>query len=321
MDTQSGHPGIARGTRARRAVGVDVGGTKILAGVVDETGAVLRSEELATPDASQAGLLATLERLVASLVADGADAIGVGVPSRIDQRAGRAVSSTNLPLVDVWLRDLLRERFGLPVGVDNDANVAALAEWRLGAGRGTRTMVMVTLGTGVGGGLIVDGRPFRGATGGGAEIGHMVLEHDGAPCQGSCTGRGHAETLVSGSAADAAAEALYGPGSDARLLVTRAHAGDAEAVAALRAIGCRLGSLIASLANLFDPEVVVVGGGFGSEWDELAGPATEVFRRDALTPMRDTVLIAPAELGTAAGLVGAALVGLEAADAPDGSLL
>ena len=316
MESHTGHTGGG----GRLAVGVDVGGTKILAGVVAEDGTIVRSNERSTPDGTEEALVRTLEQVVSSVVDPEVAAIGIGVPSRVDQRAGRAVSSTNIPLDDVPLRELMRARFGIPVGLDNDANVAAVAEWRVGAARGTRTVVMVTLGTGVGGGLVLDGRPFRGATGAGAEIGHMVLEHDGPPCQGTCTGRGHAEALVSGTAATAAARTLFGGDADARYLLARARDGDGPAREAVARIGRHLGSLLASLANLLEPEVIVIGGGFGSEWDELEAPAREVFGREALVPMRDTVRLVPAALGTDAGLVGAALVGLEAADAPDGVL-
>jgi glucokinase len=185
----------------QRVIGVDLGGTKILAGVVDRAGAVGRRRETPTPTGSQSELLGALESAVAELVEDDVAALGFGIPSTIDQRSGRAVSSVNIPLADLDLRAWMGDRFGLPVGLDNDANAATLAEWAHGAGRGTRHMVMLTLGTGVGGGLILDGRPYRGAIGAGAELGHMVIDLDGPPCQGSCTGRGHLETLASGRAA------------------------------------------------------------------------------------------------------------------------
>jgi glucokinase len=242
------------------------------------------------------------------------------VPSRVDQRSGRAVFSANVPLDDVPLRDLLRDRFALPVGLDNDANVAAVAEWKVGAGRGTRTMVMLTLGTGVGGGLILDGKPFRGATGAAAELGHMVLEHDGPPCQGTCRGRGHVEAFLSGTAATRRARETLGPDADARTLVASAVAGDAEAAAALAEAGRRLGSVLGTLVNVFDPELIVIGGGFGEALEQLYEPAREVFLREALPPARDRVQIVPAQLGTEAGLVGAGLVGFEAAATPDGRL-
>src|SRR5207302_2142723 len=138
------------------------------------------------------------------------------------------ITSVNIPLAGLAFRDRMEAQFGLPVGIDNDGNAASIAEWTVGAGRGTRTMIMLTLGTGVGGGLVLDGRPYRGSIGAGGELGHMVIEHDGPPCQGSCTGRGHLEALVSGTAATRIAVELYGPGADAYVLVDKARAGEAE---------------------------------------------------------------------------------------------
>ena len=299
----------------QRVIGVDLGGTKILAGIVDRAGAVGRRRETPTPTASQAELLAALEAAVAELLEDGVGAVGLGIPSTIDQRSGRAVSSVNIPLADLDVRAWMRDRFGLPVGIDNDANAATLAEWAHGAGRGTRHMVMLTLGTGVGGGLILDGRPYRGAIGAGAELGHMVIDLDGPPCQGSCTGRGHLESLASGRAATIAAQEAFGPAVDAHRLVRLAQEGDASAVELLATLGHRLGVAIGSLVNIFNPELVVIGGGFAAAGDFLLGPAREAIQREALLPGRDLVRVVRAELGTAAGLVGAGLVAFEALDA------
>src|SRR5262245_51861314 len=211
---------------AATSIGVDLGGTKILAGVVDRDGTVLRHYEMATPTGSQAELLAGLDAAVEAVHGDGVEAVGFGIPSTIDQRSGRAVSSVNIPLHDLDFRDRMRERFGMPVGIDNDANAAAIGEWRVGAGRGTNDMVMLTIGTGLGGGLILGGRPYRGFMGAGAELGHMVIVHDGRPCQGTCTGRGHLEPYVTGVAATAAAREAFGPAADAHRLVRLAHEGD-----------------------------------------------------------------------------------------------
>ncbi len=219
----------------------------------------------------------------------------------------------NIPLVDVPLRDVMHERLGLPVVIENDANAAAIAEWRVGAGRGTTDMLMLTLGTGVGGGLILGGRPYRGAIGAGAELGHVVLVHDGAPC--SCGGRGHLEAYVSGKAADGVARDAFGPAADAHALVRLAREGDGRAVELLAEIGRKLGSGIGSLINTFDPELIVIGGGFAAAGELLLGPAREVIAREALKPMRDTVRIVDAELGNAAGMVGAAMAAFEAVDA------
>jgi glucokinase len=297
-----------------RVIGVDVGGTKIRAAVVSRDGSVGPRVESPSTHSSQDALLAELDSMVEELRRGdpGVRALGLGVPSRIDQRAGRAIKSVNIPLEGVDLRDRMRERHGLPVAVDNDANAAAIAEWRVGAARGARYVVMLTLGTGVGGGLILDGKPYRGATGSGAELGHLVLDPDGPPC--GCGGHGHLESFAAGPAADRVAQSLYGPESSAHELVRRAQAGEGEAVEALAAIGRYLGAGIASLVNVFEPEVVVVGGGFGVAGELLLGPAREVVAVEALDPARDTVRIVQAELGGDAGVIGAGMVGFEALD-------
>lgn len=297
-----------------RAIGVDVGGTKILAGVLDRNGAVERRESRPTPVSSQEELLAELDSVVESLLSDDVAALGFGLPSRIDQGAGRAVSSTHVPLADIDFRDRMAGRFDLPVAIDNDGNAAAIAEWKLGAGRGASHLVLLTLGTGIGGGLILDGRPYRGSIGAGAELGHIVLDYGGAACVGTCTGHGHFEAFAAGSAADEAAERRYGVGADARRLVAGADAGDDDAIGDLAELGHRLGAGIATLVNIFNPELVIIGGGFADAGELILGPARETLAVEGLTPGRDLVRIVPAELGADAGMVGAALVGFEALD-------
>jgi glucokinase len=297
--------------KALPVIGVDVGGTKILAAVIAPDGAIQAREERPTDVSSTEALFAELDDAVEALRAGHeVAAVGFGIPSRIDQRAGRALASVNLPLQNVDFRDRMAERHGLPVAIDNDANAAAVAEWRAGAARGAGYVVMLTLGTGVGGGLILDGKPYRGATGGGAELGHVVVEYDGPPCP--CGGRGHLESFVSGKAADAVARELYGPESGARELVRRGGAGESQAVAALAEIGKRLGAGIASFLNTFEPELVVIGGGFGGALELLLAPAREVISRDALAPTCDTVRVVEAELGVEAGVIGAGLIAYEA---------
>jgi glucokinase len=294
----------------QRVVGVDLGGTKIAAGIVDRAGSVTRFPDRKTPRASQQALLAALEAVVEEALDESVVALGIGIPSRIDQRSGVAEGSSNIPLVDFPLRDHMRERFGLPVGIENDANAAALAEWSLGAGRGTRDMVMLTLGTGVGGGIVIDGRLFRGW----AELGHIVVVYNGPPCPGACTGLGHLESLASGQAADATARELFGPDADARQLVRLAEEGEERAREALTEIGRRLGAGIASLVNIFRPELVVIGGGFAAAEPYLFGPALEVLGREALEPARSCVRLVRAQL-RASGVVGAGLIAFEALDA------
>jgi glucokinase len=299
---------------ALRVIGVDVGGTKTLAAVVNRQGEVEEHVTHPTDVSSQDALLAGLDAIVDEL-RQGREiaALGFGVPSRVDQRSGRAVASVNIPLADVDFRDRMRERHGLPVGIDNDANAATMGEWHAGAAKGAQNVVMLTLGTGVGGGLILDGRPFRGTTGVGAELGHIVIGLDGPPC--GCGGHGHLESYAAGPVADRAARGLYGEGSDGRELVERGSKGELEALEALSVIGRALGAGIASFVNVFEPEVVVVGGGFGSAGELLLGPAREVLAREGLEPARDTVRVVEAELGFYAGVIGAGMIAFEALDA------
>ena len=292
-------------------IGVDVGGTKILSGVVDREGTVLEQSLVESPGSSEEDVLAAIDSAVAELLDDRIGAIGFGVPANLERGTGRVLRATNLPFDDFDLAGHARARFGLPVRVENDANAATLAEWKLGAGRGASSLVMLTLGTGVGGGIVLDDRLYRGW----AEIGHIVVQADGPPCQGNCHGRGHLETLASGTAADRAARELWGDRADAHLLVEKAQEGEEAARALLAEIGGFLGAAIGSLANLFDPELFVVGGGFGDAAGELVlDPALEAARREALAPADETLRIVPAELGVQAGLVGAGLVGFEALD-------
>jgi glucokinase len=297
-------------------MGIDLGGTKILAGVVDREGRVHRREGCETPVESQEDLLAELDSVVESLLGDDVAALGFGIPSTIDQRTGRAISSVHVPLADIDFRDRMAGRFGLPVAIDNDGNAAAIAEWKLGAGRGASHLVALTLGTGIGGGLILNGQPYRGSIGAGAELGHIVLDFGGVPCGGACTGHGHFEVFAAGSAADELAKRRYGPGTDARRLVAEAQAGEPSAVEDLADLGRRLGAGIASLVNIFNPELVVIGGGFVKAGELILGPARETLAVEGLRPGRDLVRIVEAELGPEAGMVGSALVGFEALDAP-----
>jgi len=300
---------VARAVAAPLVIGLDVGGTKILSGLVDRDGNVVAQHEVHSPGESQADVLAALDAAVEEFLDDRVAAIGYGIPANLERGTGRILRATNLPLESVDLVARSKERHGVPVGVENDANAAALAEWKLGAGRGSANLVMFTLGTGVGGGIVLDGHLFRGW----AELGHIVVQEGGPPC--ACGGRGHLEVLASGHAGDRAARDLYGPDADAPVLIDRAGAGDAEALAALARIGEYLGAAIGSLVNIFDPDLTVVGGGFGAAAGELVlAPAREAARREALAPADESLKVVPAELGAEAGLVGAALIGFEALD-------
>ena len=293
----------------KRVIGVDLGGTKILAGVVDRDGQVEQRREHPTPVTSQDDLLAGLDAAVEELRDDDVVALGFGIPSPIDQRTGRAQQAVNIPLDEsIDFRGRMAERFGLPVGIENDANAAAYAEFHFGAAREARTMVMLTLGSGCGGGVVIDGELYRGW----AEFGHMVIEYDGLPCQGTCTGRGHLEPYVTGFAATKLAQAAFGPAVDAHRLVRLANEGEARAVEILDGIGRRLGAGIGSLVNIFNPELVVIGGGFAAAGDFILDPAREIVAREGLAGAGKRVRIVRAELGTAAGLIGAGLVAFDA---------
>jgi len=173
-------------------------------------------------------------------------------------------------------------------------------------------VVMLTLGTGIGGGLILGGRPYRGATGSGAELGHIVIEFDGPLC--GCGGRGHFEAVASGKAAGQVAQKLYGPEASGQDLVRRAESGEDDAVEAMAAIGRRLGAAIATFVNIFEPEIVVIGGGFGRASELMLGPARGVLARDGLAPGRDSLRIVEAQLGSDAGVIGAGMIAFEALD-------
>ena len=292
----------------KRVIGVDLGGTKILAGIVDRDGRLERHRENPTPVSSQDDLLAGLDHAVEELLDDEIAALGFGLPSPIDQRTGRAQQAVNIPLdATIDFRARMSERFGLPVGIENDANSAAYAEFHFGAAREANSMVMLTLGTGCGGGAVIDGKLFRGW----AEFGHMVIVYDGIPCQGTCTGRGHLEPYVTGVAATKLAQAEFGPAVDAHRLVRLADEGEPRAISILDGIGRHLGAGIGSLVNIFNPDLVVIGGGFAAAGDFILDPAREIVAREGLAGAGKRLRIVRAELGTSAGLIGAALVAFD----------
>ena len=302
---------VARALDASLVIGVDVGGTKILAGAVARDGSIRSRHEVETPKRSQEDVLEALDACVEAILDERVAAIGYGIPSNLDRATKVALQATNLPLENLDLAEHARERFGIPVAIENDGNAAALAEWKLGAGRGTSNLVMLTLGTGVGGGLVLDGRLYRGW----AELGHVVVQAGGPRCQGNCHGHGHLEVVASGTAADRAARELYGPDAHGNELIERARSDDERARAKLEEIGELLGAAIGSFVNEFDPEVVVVGGGFGrAAADLVLEPALRAARREAISPADETLRIVPAALGADAGLVGAGLLAFDVLD-------
>jgi glucokinase len=322
----------------RRVVGIDLGGTKLAGGVVGEDLVVHHRAHRFSRGATQQEVLDRIVEVVDELRAqsDGdqpVEAVGLGIPCLIDQAAGRAVMAVNLPIEDVPIRDLMSERLGLPVAIDNDANVAALAEQRFGAARGLRHVVLLTLGTGVGGGLVLDGELYRGSTGAGAELGHIVIDADGPPCNGNCESNGCLEAFVSGTAFAREAHAVAEAEPDSQLgrlaaegreltgaLVTElAFDGDDHAGAIIERAGRYLGIGITSLVNIFNPEAVVIGGGAAAAGDLLLDPARAELAHRGLRPSRDQAQVVPAHFGAEAGMIGAAVLAMEALRPPANS--
>ena len=312
----------------RRTIGVDMGGTKLLAGAVDSGLSVHHRAQRTLNRLDQSYLLdVVVDAVEETREAAGADvaAVGFGIPSLIDQRSGNAVIAVNLPLKNVMFADVMTERLGVPVFVDNDANLAALAEHRAGAARGHSEAVVLTIGTGIGSGLILRNELYRGAIGAGAELGHTVIDLNGPPCQGNCPNHGCIESLASGTAlarealriaheqpasglgrALAAGRELEGP-----LVTELAHDGDTAAIEAIELIGTRLGVAIASFVNIFNPEVVIIGGGVMGAGELLLNAARSEMLRRALPPSRDIVEIVPAAFGVEAGMIGAAALAFD----------
>ncbi len=304
-----------------RTVGLDLGGTKLASGVVDPEGSVIWSDQVSSKGYSQEAVIDLLADGIerARSEAPDADHIGVGIPATIDFARGRAISTVNLGLEDLPVRDLLEERTGATVWLDNDGNLAMLAEAVHGAAKGARDAITLTIGTGIGGGIWLDEKIYRGSTGAGAELGHMVVDFDGPPCQGNCPGRGCVETLASGTAIarEGSEAALANPdsvlgemiGKSGELTAEQVHRaaveGDEVAIGVIETAGRYLGAALVSLVNLFEPEVVVVGGGAMARGELLLGPARQEVRDRALRPMRETPVV-PAVLGPDAGMIGAA---------------
>jgi glucokinase len=308
-------------------VGIDLGGTKVAAAVLQD-GSLSESHLQPTRlDAGGDGLVQQLVEIVGEARGDGPlDAVGVGVPSTIEFKTGRVVSSVNIPLTDVPLREVLGAALGVPVFVDNDATVAALAEahdedLQLVA----RNLVMLTIGTGVGGGVVLGGRIFRGSTGGGAELGHTLVAvrcDPDVPDPQDFPQPGSLESLAAGHALDRAAAQIAREYPDSSLgriaaggrevtgveLVDAAHEGDDAARAAIRRWAHLVGVGVANAINTFDPDEVVLGGGAARAGDLLLEPATEMASGYIHPGLRGHATVRLARHGLRAGVLGAALL-------------
>jgi glucokinase len=310
-------------TEGREAVGIDAGGTKIVAVRSDARGAVLARTTAPTP-------VEDAEAAVEAMIACGREvatvdvaAVGAGAAGLIELGTGVLRAGANVAWRDMPLRDRLREAFELPVTVDNDCTAAAFGEWKLGAMAGRSHGLYLGVGTGIGGGLLVDGRIYRGVNGFAGEVGHLIVDMDGEQC--GCGNRGCWETVASGTTvlrdarravtrhAHSALVELSGGDPErvtGRMVTDAARDGDAAATGILAEVGWRLGRGIASLVHVFDPELVVVGGGLADAGDLLLEPARAASKA-ATEAGRPEVPIVAAALGPDGAAIGAALMALE----------
>ena len=305
------------------AIGVDVGGTKVAAGVVDENGTILQKVRTPTPSHSPDDVEHTVADVVAQLRKEhDVTAVGIGAAGFVDSDRATVMFAPNLAWRDEPLQMDLAKLIDLPIVVENDANAMAWGEYRFGAGQGNEHLVAVTVGTGIGGGIVLNGQLYRGRWGIGAEFGHMQMVPDGRRC--GCGQSGCWEQYCSGRALvrEAREVADVRPGLGARLLelgggfaegitgpaVTQAaREGDPAALECVRIIGESLGQGLADLAAVLDPAAFVVGGGVADAGDLLLEPARRVYaERLTGTTHRPHAPILLAQLGNDAGLVGAA---------------
>jgi glucokinase len=321
----SGGSAPSSGSDVPEAIGVDIGGTKVAALLVDTGGSVLDRTERATPRDDLEGSIETVVATAQDVRSDHVVAVGIGAAGLVDFAAGAIRFAPNNAWRETPLRDRVSEALGLPCLLDNDANAAAWAEYRFGAARGTRELLCVAVGTGIGGGIVTGGRLLRGARGFGGEIGHTIVEPGGPRC--GCGNEGCWEQVASGLAIQRLGRegARHDPssglaemaGGDAervtgRMVTEAARGGDPAAEGILAEVGRRLGEGIAGLINILDPELVVVGGGASEAGDLLLEPAREA-SRGAVEGRghRPEVPIVAAELGNDAGAIGAATLALE----------
>jgi glucokinase len=303
---------------------IDLGGSKILSVIARADGSRL-GEDLRATDA-QEGPEAVLGRIVASVEAalenaglarDDLAALGVGSPGPCDAEAGIISDSPNLPgWRDVPICRHLEEKLGVPTVLENDATAAALGEHVFGAGRGCRHMVYITVSTGIGGGLIIDGKLYRGASGMAGEIGHIIIDPEGPRC--GCGNRGCLEAFASGVALAAQGEALVARGASPLLakmvqeegIITggtvcrAAEQGDPEARRLIERAGYYLGIGLAAYVNILNPEVIVIGGGLAKVGELLLGPARAEMKRRAFAESLAPLRLEPAELGDYVGVMG-----------------
>jgi glucokinase len=313
------------------AIGVDVGGTGTKAGIVNRDGEILlRVSRPTDPSAGTKGIIGVVEELLARAGDSGAaiDAIGVGAAGFIHAPSGSVTFAPNLTYDDPHIALALFGRTGLPVIVDNDANAAAWGERRFGTARGATDMVLLTVGTGIGSGIVANGHLVRGHTGAGAEFGHVVIDPEGPHC--NCGLRGCLEQFASGRAIARIARDAVGTDQASSILdfsgsiddITAEHVGkaarerDETARSVLRRAGNYLGIGLSNIANLFDPEVIVLGGGVVAAGEPYLGPARDRLFAMTTAQRRRPMRLDVTTLGTTAGIVGAAALAFDEAFQP-----
>jgi len=316
-------------------IGIDLGGTKILSALIDMRGRIIQSVEIP----SEAGkgkqrVISNIKRSVNLLLSDreiklpSVKAIGVGAPGPIQLKKGLVLNPPNLPGWNkVPLKKILESKFGKRVVLDNDANAAALAEWKFGSGKGTRNFIFITVSTGIGGGIIINGRPYRGSAGGAGEIGHMIIKADGEKC--GCGNSGCLEAMASGtSMAKRAMRRLANNGRSlildaaggnrsritAKSIEIAARSGDRLAREIIDETAYYLGIGLANLINIFAPDMIALGGGVMKAGSLILSPASRIARSLSLSPAREKVKITSAKLRENVGVLGAAALCLEGTD-------
>ncbi len=303
----------------KKAIGIDLGGTYIKGALIDEQGNIVVKEQI--PTLRELGSESILER-IAELVRHLAQlsevpmtsiaGVGIGIPGFIDERLGMAVEVINIGWKQVRVREPLEKILQLPIFMDNDANAAALGEAWVGAGRGTNSAICVTLGTGVGGGIVFNQKIWSGTNHMGGELGHFVMDPDGAPC--NCGRKGCLETFASATGIlrmasegieNGVPTSLSSVELSTKEIFDAAAAGDELAETVVTKAAEMLGRGLAMAADLINPEIIIIGGGVAKAGDGLFVPLRKAFIRYALPRVVEVVRIVPALLGNDAGVVGA----------------
>ncbi len=304
----------------KNAIGIDLGGTKIAAGIVDEAGTIIARHEMASDLDDGDSVAKQIAELVAALGSKTELGIGIGAAGIVDYATGHYAFGPNTGLHDLDLAQMVAKETGAHVRLDNDANCAAWAEHRFGVGRGTRNFMCVTLGTGIGGGFVIDGHRFRGAHGGAAEIGHVLVAPDGPPC--GCGRRGCWEQFASGLAMERVAREEVAAHPESALhgldplrgpaITLAARDGDAFAKSIVDETAKWVGWGLGSLVNVLEPECIAIGGGIVRDWDLFAERAHDaMLERMEASSRRPAPKLLAAALSADAGIVGAALLVLD----------